>query len=89
VAFSEILNFKDHLSHTCTKKLSKDLANANWFWVGEIHFLLPMMAAVSYDLVAALYFELEYSELLWNNLTSYKNSVFTGYSILETPYNQI
>jgi hypothetical protein len=48
-----------------------------------------MMAAVSYDLVAALYFELEYSELLWNNLTSYKNSVFTGYSILETPYNQI
>ena len=49
-----------------------------------------MMTAASYDLDPALYFQLEYSQLLCNMyLVNNKNSVFTGYSIIENPKDQI
>ena len=67
----------------------------NWFWVGEIHFHPPKYlkddcTAANYDLDPALYFQLEYSQLLCNMYpVNNKNSVFTGYSIIENPYDQI
>ena len=59
-------------------------------YLGEIHFHLPMMIAASYDLDPALYFQLEYSQLPCNIYpVKIKNSVFTGNSIIENPYDQI
>jgi hypothetical protein len=47
-----------------------------------------MMTAASYDLGPALYFQLECSQLICNPVNN-KNSLFTGYSIIENPYDQI
>ena len=49
-----------------------------------------MMTPASYDLDPALNFQLEYSQLLCNMYpVNDKNSVFTGYSIIEHTYDQI
>ena len=49
-----------------------------------------MMTPASYDLDPALYFQLEYSQLPCNMYpVNNKNSVFTGYSIIEHTYDQI